>query len=178
MSTHEIIFIILGAICIFVSLFLFYFPADSNLRELLSEIDADTSKIEDLRRSLPERAPEKGHLEELIARREQIMARFPPNVDHSLATEEIVSRSQQIGGIEIDSITGLGKAGAVEEGVERWLIKIMLKSSFPDFARFLHSLGRAEVPLSIEEFTIENEDNKSSLSKIELIVSACVYRPD
>ena len=177
MSTHEKIFIILGAVCVLIALFFFYLPADSRLQELKSEIRAIDTEIEALRRSLPERMPEKGELEELTVRWEQIMAIFPREVNYSAATEAIVSRSRQIKGIEIDSIVGLGKAEAVEEGIERWLIKIVMKSSFSDFARFLHSLIRAEVPFAVEEFIIENEDNASSLSRIEMTVTTCVYRP-
>lgn len=182
MNSHELILTIVGAIALFVSLFLIYLPAESRRHEIQVGLEQTGREIEFARSSLPSGAPSPRSLEELKGELGDYWGPLSEDISLTSTTEEIVSRSRSIEGIAIDSIIELGvlePAGKEREevGTERYLIRIVLKSSFADLSRFLHSLGRAGKPISVEEFYITNPGNRSELSRIDLILGVCKYTP-
>ena len=87
--------------------------------------------------------------------------------------EELVELCRITGDITLDSITELSAREREEEGVRKLPIRLLLRASYPDFARLLDAIDRAGLPLAVEGFTISNPDNLSALSRVELTVAAC-----
>lgn len=175
MNRREIILLSIGVVLFLSVLLGFYLPRAADLKELNETISRDREEINRLERLIPDQPLEAGRLAELIAEDEGLRALMDQEYDITLATGELVRICRINEGITIDSITEVGEAGPEIEGLQKWLIKLELRASFYDFAWLLHELNDSGLPLAVEAFNIINEDNRSSLSRIELTVAACVF---
>ncbi len=178
MNRREIVLISIGAVIFLAVLFYFYLPRQEELKALNATIVVKRGEIERLGHFIPDRPLEEGRLKELIEESEGLQAAMERECDISLAPGELVRLCRVTGGITIDSITEVGAEAANEEGLEKRLIKLHLRASFHDFARLLHGLNDSGLSLAVNSFTIDNEENRPPLSRIELTVAACVFREE
>ncbi len=177
MRRNDLIYIITGLFFLIVSLF-FYLPKKAEVREIETDIRKKSAEISRLSTQVPRWWQAGTEMAELTEEKKRLRTLLPPEWDVTGATEEIVRRSRQTESITIESINETGAAGPGPEGVKKWLIRVRLKASFPDFARFLDRLERSAIPLAVESFVISHPDDTAPRCLIELTVAIVKYPGD
>ncbi len=171
MNRRALIIALVGAGVFLVAFFGYYLPQHRGRTRAEAEEAAASRRLRALEAEIRDRPPEpEAEIGEAAGR---FRDRVPRELNVTRINEALVGLCRTSGDITLESITELSVREREEEGVRKLPIRLLLRASYPDFARLLDAIDRSGLPLAVETFTVSNPDNVSILSRVELTVAAC-----